>query len=555
MRLQGVSPSEVEFKAVQLPPNVGLVMPVCRELGLAQIVDGICPMAWHEHLTHGQVIEAMVLNIVQSATHRWPLYRFEEWAADHSLGLLYDCPADAFNDDRLGRALDALVPPPGSQTEHGEHDDEGDASGLLPMDRIEARVVTQAISSYDIDVQAIHWDLTNVTFYGDYEAADLIGPGFGHGTMNRRQVQVSLSVASQGGIPLHHLCVPSRAQQQPLAEDILKALQERLPRTDLIVIADSKGVSYEIVGKYRTAHAHFVSPLKPTAQQEQRLAAVPLEQFELLDYTTVRGPQEVYRGHATTLALCPKKCKQPILVQALFMHSTGKQRRDEKTRRKRLDKGYKRLEEIAGYLNKNQYFHAEYAQKQLAGAVPKDARDIVRYSLEGEDGKLELRWWSDLDAYQKAAVRDGRYILIYDLPEDKQPCDAFYLYKRQHLVEARHRGLKSDLEVNPVWLKKENRVLALVFVFILALIVFSLLGLCSERAGLRTERYPKMTARELLHRFGVISMSIAQIRDGPTHCEINLSIEQAYLLNELGFPEPGSFLPTLKPDQTVGANE
>ena len=121
--------------------------------------------------------------------------------------------------------------------------------------------------------------------------------------------------------------------------------------------------------------------------------------------------------------------------------------------------------------------------------------------------------------------------------------------------DARHRGLESDLEVNPVWLKKENRVLALVFVFILALIVFSLLGLCSERAGLRTERYPKMTTRELLHRFGVISMSIAQIRDGPTQCEINLSIEQAYLLHELNFPEPGSFLPNSKPDQTVGANE
>jgi transposase len=349
--------------------------------------------------------------------------------------------------------------------------------------------------------------------------------------------------------------VPSRAQQQPLAEDILKTLQARLPRTDLIVVADSKGASHAIVGKYRQAKAHFVSPLKPTVQQAKRLAAVPFEQFEPLEYSTVRGPQEIYRCHVTTLVLCPNKCKQPILVNALFMHSTGKQRRDEKTRHRQLDKGYQRLEEISGHLNKGQYFHAEYARKQLAKAVPKDARDIVHCTLEGEDGKLSLRRWSDWDAYRKAAECDGRYILIYDLPEDRQPNDAFYLYKRQYLVEARHRGLKSDLEVNPVWLKNENRVLALVFVFILALIVFSLLGLCSERAGLRTERYPKMTARELLCRFGGILMGIAQIRDGPTFSEINLSIEQAYLLHELNFPDPGSFLPNLNPDQTVGANE
>ena len=555
MRLQGVRPSEVEFRAVQLPPNVGVVMPVCRAISLAQIVDEVCPMAWHGELTHGQVIEAMVLSIVQSDTHRWPLYRFEDWAAKHSLNLFYDCPAGAFNDDRLGRALDALVPPQARSEPDGCNAEGGEASGALPMDEIEARVVTEAISRYNIEVQAIHWDLTNVTFWGDYEGADLIGPGFGHGTVNRRQVQVSLSVSSPGGIPLHHLCVPSRAQQQPLAEDVLKTLQERLARTNLIVVADSKGVSHEIIGKYRQAKAHFIAPLKPTAQQAQRLAAIPLEQFEPLDYSTVSGPQERYQYYATTLALCPTKCKEVISVDALFMHSTGKQRRDEKTRRKHLDKGYKRLEEIKGYLNRGQYFRAEYAAEQLAKAVPQDVHDIVCYSLEGEDGKLELRWWSDLDAYREAAVGDGRYILIYDLPADKQPCDAFYLYKRQHLVEARHRGLKSDLEVNPVWLKKENRVLALVFVFILALIVFSLLGLCSERAGLTTERYPKMTARELLCRFGGISMNIAQIRDGPTHYEISLTIEQAYLLSELNFPKPGSLLPNLKPDQTVGANE
>ena len=105
MRVHVASPSELEVESLLLPPNFGLVLPVCRDIGLARVVDDICPMDWNGGLTHGQVIEAMVLHILQSA-ERVPLYRVQEWAQYHHLGLLYDCPAEAFNDDRIGRAPD-----------------------------------------------------------------------------------------------------------------------------------------------------------------------------------------------------------------------------------------------------------------------------------------------------------------------------------------------------------------------------------------------------------------------------------------------------------------
>ena len=109
MRVQVASPSDLEVQSLLLPPNFGLVLPVCRDIGIGRSVDDVCPMKWDGGLTHGQVIEAMVLHILQSGD-RLPLYRVQEWAQYHSLGLLYDCPAEAFNDDRIWRALDALVP-------------------------------------------------------------------------------------------------------------------------------------------------------------------------------------------------------------------------------------------------------------------------------------------------------------------------------------------------------------------------------------------------------------------------------------------------------------
>src|ERR1035437_5970679 len=173
MRVHVTSPSDVEVQSLLLPPNFGLVLPVCRDIGIARSVDDVCPMEWSGALTHGQVIEAMVLHILQSAD-RVPLYRVQEWAQYHSLGLLYDCPAEAFNDDRIGRALDALVPP---QFATQPRDEDDDTAGL-PADVIEEQVVRQAITSYRIPVTAVHWDLTHITFTGAYRSEELIGPGY-----------------------------------------------------------------------------------------------------------------------------------------------------------------------------------------------------------------------------------------------------------------------------------------------------------------------------------------------------------------------------------------
>ena len=414
MRVHVASPSELEVESLLLPPNFGLVLPVCRDIGLARVVDDICPMDWNGGLTHGQVIEAMVLHILQSA-ERVPLYRVQEWAQYHHLGLLYDCPAEAFNDDRIGRALDALVPP---RFAAGSDADDDDAAGL-PADVIEEQVVRQALTSYRIPVTAVHWDLTHITFTGAYDDAALIGPGYGLGTVHRKQIQMSLHASTDSGIPLHHRCLSSRAQQQPLAEELLALMQKRLQRSDLIVVTDGKGISFDIIGHYRAAGAHFVSTLKPTEEQERLLAAVALEQFEPLDYTPVKKSTTRYCCYPTTLTLCPRGQRKPVVVNALFMHSTGKQQRDEKTRGKLLDKAYAALAKISGQLNKLRYARADYVQQQLAKQVPAEVADLVRYELAGEDRQLTLRWWTDLEALAHAACRDGRYILVYDLPADR----------------------------------------------------------------------------------------------------------------------------------------
>jgi len=513
-------PLTVDVESFDLPPSFPLVLPVCRELGLAQIVDRWCPMLRSEHVTHGQVIEFLVLHILQ-APHRLPLYKLEAWAEEHNVDRLYDCPAQAFNDDRVRRALDAIAP---------------------LVSTIEADVVTRALERYHVPVQAVHWDLTHVTFAGVHEGSPIICAGYGDGQLHDKQVHVSLHVTSEDGIPVRHETLAGNAQQAPLASAMLADLQSRLAQSDLIIVSDCAGISYDNIVTYRQAGGHFLGPLQLTPAEREQLAAVPPEAFCELSYRSMGEPRCVYSCHDTTLTLRREKKAAPIVIRALFMHSTSKHQRDAKHRQKQLDKTLRRLEKINGHLNQRQYARFEYARTQVAKAVPQALQDIVGYDLQGPDKQLQLRWWVDENALAHAARGDGRYLLSTDLTEPSAE-ECVVLYKHQATNEARFRDLNNDLSVHPVFLQSTERICALLFVFILALTVYALLGLCAKRAELEGDHYHKMTARQLIYHFSYnVKVTQLHISGQPPQCQFVLSVDQQYILYRLGFPDPTIFL-------------
>jgi hypothetical protein len=198
---------DVQVRVADLPPTLPIVLPMCRQLGIAAVVDRLVPMSNGHHLTHGQVAEFLVLHILQ-APHRLPLYELADWAAEHSVETLYGHSADKFNDDRVGRTLDALA----------EH-----------VADIETAVVTRALELHDVPIKAIHWDLTSVTFSDAKQAVELIDTGYGGGTIHRRQLQMSLHTTDVGAIPLRHQILSGKAHQAPLAAEMLTDLREPYP--------------------------------------------------------------------------------------------------------------------------------------------------------------------------------------------------------------------------------------------------------------------------------------------------------------------------------------
>jgi len=511
---------DVDGQSHRPPPGFSVTLPTARRIGVRDIVDRFCPMSRQPGLSHGECAEFLVMHLLQSP-QRKPLYKLEEWAEDHSVDLIYGQPSERFNEDRIGRALDAI------------------SESIVD---IETAVVSQAVSTYKIDTQALHWDLTHVTFTGAYDEIDAISAGYGGGRLHERQLKLSLHVTNDGGVPIRHQVIPGRGHQAPYAPAMLADLQQRLRRTDLLVISDRAGISYENLVAYKKGKARCIGALQETAAERELLAAVPISQFQELSYRAPSAKDGVYRAFDTTLLMTRQKQPKPLEVRVLFVHSSRREADDIEKRRKRLETLDERLAEIRSYLNKTRYGKRGYALNQIDKAIPAGWDGVVDIELTGEDMALELSWSVDEAAFAELGRFDGRYIVIADVDESVSPDRIFQLFKEQNVIEQRNRALKSELKVHPLWLHKEERIQGLLFLFVLALMVYTIIELCSVRAGLKTKRYHKMTARELIYAFRWVDLTELRIRGRPTQWKLRLSRRQRELLQRLRMPTPDNYM-------------
>ncbi len=152
----------------------------------------------------------------------------EAWAAAMAVDEAYGIEPHLLNDDRLGRALDAVAP---------------------HLEEVIGSVGAAAISEFVVDVARLHWDMTSISLYGAYPAPDeeYPAPRWGHPKDRRpdlKQIQAGLAVAGDGGIPVFHRAYDGGAGEVAQVTGAMTALKKIAgPRTFLLV-GDSKLISY-----------------------------------------------------------------------------------------------------------------------------------------------------------------------------------------------------------------------------------------------------------------------------------------------------------------------
>jgi transposase len=454
------------------PPSVekelgalAVVAGFCRRLGVAETIDRLCPVRDVALATHGQVIEALVANRLTSPT---PLLRVEDWARDWAVPEIFGVSAETLNDDRLGRALDAIAP---------------------HLDAIVGSIGARAIASFGIDVSRLHWDMTSISLFGAYGGVEegFATPSYGKPKDRRpdlKQIQTGLAVSGDGGVPVWHRAFDGRAGEVNQVVGAMEALRHMAGQRRFLLVGDSKLVSYANLRAMVDAKVSFVAPASKSYVSAATLAAQDKQAAAPADYVADRDRDKApehrgsYRVIEDTMVLAGKRKADPELcLRRIFVWSSARAGAAAHARDKKLARARGDLERLERGLGSRHYPDAADVEARLV--VIARQRNVAAYlrSSVGNDARAKptLAWRFDEGALAAEAATDGWYALLTNLEAgEADAVEVLRRYKGQEVVERRYGDFKGPLAVAPMFLKSNRRIEALLSVICLALLVFCL---------------------------------------------------------------------------------
>ena len=375
----------------------------CRRLDIRGIIDRACPVRDVAVATHGQVIEALVANRLTSPQ---PLLHVEDWAREWAVAEVFGLGPGTLNDDRLGRALDAVAPA---------------LAGVV------GSVGANAIAGFGIDTSRIHWDMTSISLFGGYDdlEAGFAEPSYGHPKDRRvdlKQIQAGLGVSADGGIPVFHRAFDGRAGEVNQVVGAMESLRKTCgPRTFLLV-GDTKLISYGNVASMTRARMTFIAPASKAYVGAEALRAANAMELRDVDYVAQRdankSPEERgrYRVGEDTWAMAPARSKkgEAIELRRVFVWSSADAGAAAKSRAKKLARATEDLDALTRGLGGRHYPNAEKVAARLAViATSRRVGDYLRHTV-GVDAsaKPTLEWHFDQAAIDHEAATDGWYCLL-----------------------------------------------------------------------------------------------------------------------------------------------
>lgn len=509
----------------QLTKRIGAVpvlMPIIQRLGIAEIIDEWCP--GKEDISHGVVVSILALNRLQAPR---PLSKVKPWLEESVLEDTFGIEAEKMYDQRLGRTLDDIH---------------------LDLEHLWQDIVARAIIEYDIDLSFLHYDITSIYFEGEYEDQDLIDYGYSRdGRPDAKQSNLGLNVNSEAGIPLIYRVLAGRTADRTTPQANMQALRALFDRPELvdraedfILVSDRAMLDKAVLVDYQQQNIGWLGSLSADTELQAIMDAVPNAELEVnpLDYRPINQPDgEPARYYGVLRSVTLEYDNQPLPLQVLVVKSQGKVKLDRDRRETYLTRLTDRLDDIQGMLNTRRYKKKAYTQKMIDKAYQGNpARRFVDIELTGTDGDLTLTYQVDQDLLDEVAALDGRYLLATNVPS----LDAHQMlqrFKRQEVVERRNKVVKGPIQIRPIFLHKQERIEGLIFVSMLALLLYTILEMLCRREG------QHITARQVLERFDAYAANYMQFDDGSwLKLPGALNDVQQQLIDLLRFPPPNVYL-------------
>jgi len=423
---------------------------------------------------YAEALLALIKNIL---VDRNALYAVGEWAALYDAGLVAQAK---IGDDKLGRALERL----------------------FATDRatLQTRIVLAVMTGFDLKMDQIHNDTTSVTVSGGYDGQNpkAVQLKRGHnkdGRPDLKQLVYSLCVTADGAVPVHFKAYDGNRTDDGVHLETWNRLRTLLRHPRFIYVADCKLCTEKNLRTIDGEHGFFVTVVPKTRSEVATFTDVMLAgDARWEEILRKRADRDEKAFDVIECAVGPYHLREGFMLY--WFRSSQKKKRDGRDRDERIERTIERLESLdlsrmrgpktdAAIRKRVDGIIAQHhAEEWIRVEVKWDAVEKFKAITRGKPTAEttfrrtiqhlpRLHVTTNAENIAQSAAMDGIFPLTTNTKE--MPVDVFKIYKYQPRIEKRHALLKSTLEVAPIWLKKNIRIEALMFLEFIAQMVAALI--------------------------------------------------------------------------------
>ena len=495
-RWADIDTSGVKVERTRFFGGPWLGLEVLDKLELVEFLESVMPRG-REEIAWSMMSLVLVLSRLCDASSE--LYIAEHLYERSALGDLLGVPVGKVNDDRLYRALDALLPHKSALEKHLK-----ERLGKL----------------FEIEYDLLLYDVTSTYFEGLAESNEQAKRGYSRDHRGDcKQVCIAL-VVSKCGMPLAYEVFDGNRNDSTTVEEIVESIQSKYGSAERIWVMDRGMVSQENVEYLKeNSQRYILGAPKATLRRFEG---------ELLS----GGWQSIRDGLEVKLCPCPDGDETFILCRSSDRREKEKAMHDRFE--KRIEAG---LEKISAGSRKRHQKAVAVAERigRLLGANSR-AAGLFKVDVKEVDGRAEVVW-SKVDAWREwSNLSEGCYLLRSNIT-DWSAEELWRAYIQLTQAEAAFRITKTDLSIRPIWHQRKKRVQAHILVCFLAYVIWKALGQLCQRAGLGDEPRKVFDEISQIQMVDVVlpTKSGVHIR---RRCVAQPTKHQAILLQRLGLTLP-----------------
>lgn len=548
---------------------LAVIEPMIQQIDLADIINRHLPVDGQAEFDHGSILSLLVAARLYSPV---ALSNVSQWAEQTGASVLFGIPAEKLNDDRLGRSLDAFY-----KQRHS----------------ILASVALHVAEKFGISLDRLHYDPTHILFtgaYGDAEARDETpdadrlsdealtaasiakGKGTDDAPKGTRMIHAGLTtyIDHLGPLPIFGHTISGNQNGRTGIRQQVALIDKLLKPPKFTMLSDR--------GTFSAGHLLRLQDIKcdaicsvPWADVQElfaehrqtlewnRASYLSIEQKRRRDRSSELA-QEHYEIAVQKHDFYDSLSKRSISTRVIFVFSTADQKVVRQQRQKQITRIQAELEQLEKSVAIGRYNDKiEAVKKRIARAMgtgnadryfswslteltTSERKHVEKVAERGSRLPTHSLTWSFKQSLITAdEAEDGFSAIVSTVPTStKSDDDVFTFFREQNLVEHVNRQFKGPIAVRPVFLHSPHRVEALVFLLMIALMIYFLVQRkyrenTPEDAPQKEHRITAATILKTFHNYALV---IKRNALGRFICPSQLTARQRDILRRLDFPSP-----------------